>query len=69
MLEKLGMQYGSASSTYRLKKCDLIRRKVLYNIFSEFGTLVKPARLIKMSLNKTHSEIRISKVFTGVMLV
>jgi len=33
----------------------------LYNIFSELGTPVKSARLIKMSLNKTQSEIWTSK--------
>jgi hypothetical protein len=52
-------QYGSTSAIWQYisylhacKKCDFVRRKTLYNIFSELGTTMKPARLIKMSLIK-----------------
>jgi len=50
------------------KKCDFVRRKILY-IFSELGKPVKTARLIKMSSNKTQSEIRTSKGLSDAILV
>jgi hypothetical protein len=40
---------------------DSMRREVLYNIFIEFGLPMKLVRLIKMSLNKTYSEVHIGR--------
>jgi hypothetical protein len=36
-------------------------RKVLYNIFIEFGILLKFVQLIKVCLNETYSKVRIGK--------
>jgi len=60
-------QYISYLQTF--KKYDFVRRKILYNIFSDLRTPVKPARLIKMSLNKTQGEIRTSKGLSDAILV
>jgi hypothetical protein len=38
-----------------------VRREVFYNIFIEFGVLMKLVRLIKMCLNETYSKVRIGK--------
>jgi len=38
-----------------------VRREVLYNILTEFGTLVNLVRLLKMCLNKTYNSVRIGK--------
>jgi hypothetical protein len=43
------------------KAYDSVRMKVLYSILIEFGVPMKLVRLIKMSLNKTYSEVRIGK--------
>jgi hypothetical protein len=43
------------------KAYDSVRREVLYNILIEFGVPLKLVRLIKMSLNKTYSKVRIGK--------
>jgi hypothetical protein len=40
------------------KAYDSVRRKVLYNIFIEFGTPMKLVRLIKICLNETYSKDR-----------
>jgi len=39
------------------KGYESIRRSILYNILSDFGTLVELVRLIKMCLNDTHSNV------------
>jgi hypothetical protein len=41
--------------------CDLVRKEIFYNIFVEFGGLMKLVRLIKMCLNETCSKVRIGK--------
>jgi hypothetical protein len=43
------------------KAYDSVRRKVLYNIFMEFGVPMKLVRLIRMCLNETHNRFRIGK--------
>jgi hypothetical protein len=43
------------------KAYDSVRREVLYNILIEFGVPMKLVRLIKMCLNETYSEVRITK--------
>ena len=43
------------------KAYDLVRRKVLYNILSEFGILMKLVRLIKMCLTETYNRVGIGK--------
>ena len=43
------------------KAYNSVRRKVLYNILIEFRIPMKPVRLIKMSLNKTHSTVQVGK--------
>jgi hypothetical protein len=43
------------------KAYDSDRREELYNILIEFGVPMKPIRLIKMCLHKTHSKVRIGK--------
>jgi hypothetical protein len=43
------------------KACDSFRREELYNIFMEFGVLVKVVSLIKMCLNETYSKLCIYK--------
>ena len=43
------------------KAYDSVRRKVLYNILTEFGIRIKPVRLIKLCLNETYSRGQIGK--------
>ena len=38
-----------------MKACDSVRRKVLYNILSEFGIPMKLVRLMKMCLPETYN--------------
>jgi len=40
---------------------DSVRREVLYNILTEFGIHMKPARSIKMCLNATYSSGQVGK--------
>jgi hypothetical protein len=42
------------------KAYDSIRREVLYSILIEFGIPVKLVQLIKMCLNETYTNVRIS---------
>jgi len=43
------------------KASDSVRREVLYKIIIEFGIHRKLVRLIKMSLTKTYSRVRVGK--------
>jgi hypothetical protein len=43
------------------KAYDSVGREVLYNIFIEFGILMKLVRLIKMCLTETYSRVRVGK--------
>jgi len=43
------------------KAYDSVRSEVLYKILIEFGIPKKLARLIKMSLTKTYSRVRVGK--------
>jgi hypothetical protein len=43
------------------KAFDSVRREVLYNILTEFGIPMKLARLIKICLNETYSQVCIGK--------
>jgi hypothetical protein len=43
------------------KTFDPVRREVLYNILTEFCVPMKLFRLIRICLNETYSEVRISK--------
>jgi len=44
------------------KVYDSVRRGGLYNIVIEFGTPLKLARLIKVSLNETYSGARYARI-------
>jgi hypothetical protein len=46
------------------KAYDSIKREVLYSIFLHFVLPKTLFTLIKMCLNETHSEVRISKIFS-----
>jgi len=43
------------------KTYDSVRREVLYNILTEFGTPMQMVRLIKMCLNETYSRVWVGK--------
>jgi hypothetical protein len=43
------------------KAYDSVWREVLYNIFNEFGILLKMVRLIKMCLSETYSRVWVGK--------
>jgi hypothetical protein len=43
------------------KAYDSVRREVLYNIYTEFGILMKLVRLVKICLNETYSRVRVGK--------
>ena len=43
------------------KAYDSVRREILYNIFIEFGILMKLGRLIKTCPNETYSRVRVGK--------
>jgi hypothetical protein len=58
----MGVQWGSTSTIYNVKKaCDSVRRKALYNIFTEFRLPMKLVRPIKMCLNKLYIKDNIDK--------
>jgi hypothetical protein len=49
------------------KAYDSIKREVLYSILLEFGIHKKLARLIKMCLNETYSEVRVGKLLYDIL--
>jgi hypothetical protein len=51
------------------KAYDSIRRELLYSILIEFGVPMKLVILIKMRINKTHSEVHIAKHLSGTFPV
>jgi hypothetical protein len=51
------------------KMYDSVRRKVLYNILTEFGITWKLAGLIKMCLNETYSRVHTGKSLSGKFTV
>jgi len=64
--KKTGKETGSTmglyiSYLYTSRRAVTVRRKVLYNILSNFSISIKLVRLIKMCLNKTHSKVHLSK--------
>jgi len=50
------------------KACDLIRRKVLYNILTEVGIPMKLVMLTKMCFNKTYSKVLTGKYMSHTFL-
>jgi anti-sigma regulatory factor (Ser/Thr protein kinase) len=50
------------------KAYDSVKREVLYNILTESGIPMKLARLIKMCLNETYSNVHIHKHFSDSFL-
>jgi hypothetical protein len=63
MLEKNGIiVLQSIRATHRFKKAyDLVRKKVLYNILTEFGITRQLVVLIKLCSNEAYSTVRIGK--------
>jgi hypothetical protein len=66
MLEKKWEYNGTVHQLFiDFKKAyDSVKREVLYNILLEFGLPKKLVRVIKMSLNKTYSKVRIGKLLS-----
>ena len=58
----MGLWWQNTSIFINLKKIyDSVKREVLYNILTEFGTLKKLVRLIKMCLSETYSRVRVGR--------
>jgi hypothetical protein len=50
------------------KNYNSVRREVLYNIFIEFGILLKPVRLINLCLNKTYGIVWVGRHLSDMFL-
>jgi hypothetical protein len=67
--DKMEVQWGSRSATYRLKESLVsVRREVLYNVLIELGITMKLCWLIKICLSGTYIKVHIGEYLSDVFL-